>query len=164
MREKRFSELRRMQRNRKHMHYIDMLAIQFNSELLAGQQQLVLFPHNFLDREKLADLVQVMLRDLGSDVSIVRHHVLVLFDTAGYQLTSIRAIMITPNLDVALGCEQNWSKYIMASGSSVVEKVEHPQAHENNPNRGLKLKSKATERKKNKPQFRIDEHEQKKES
>lgn len=164
MREKRFSELQRKQRSRLHMHYLDMLALQFNKELLADQQQLALFPHNFSDIGEVAELVQRMLHDLESDVSIVRHHVLVLFDTTGYQLTHIRAVKVTPNLDVARGCEQDWSKYISASGSSVVEKVEHPEAPENNPNRGLTLKPKATERQKNKPQRRSDEKEHKKES
>lgn len=157
MREKRFSELRRKQRSRMHMHYIDMLTKQFNKALLADQQQLTLLPHHFADEERLAELVQGMLHDLGNDVSVVRHHVLVLFDTTGYQLTHIRAIKVTPNLDVAQGCEQDWTKYIAISESSIVEKVEHPESPANNPNRGLKLTTKATERKKNKPQRRNDD-------
>ncbi len=157
MREKRFSELQRKQRSRIHMHYIDILTLQFNKDLLADRQQLSFLPHHFTDEENLAELVQGMLHDLGSDVSIVRHHVLVLFDTAGYQLTHIRAIKVTPNLDVAQGSEQDWSEYITVSESSIVEKVENPENPANNPNRGLKLKSKAAERKKNKPQRRKDE-------
>jgi len=164
MREKRFSELQRKQRSRIHMHYIDMLAAQFNKALLADKQQLTFIPHHFTDEENLAELVQDMLHDLGSDAAIVRNHVLVLFDTIGYQLTHIRAAKVTPNLDIAQGCEQDWSTYITVSESSVVEKVEHPENPANNPNRGLKLKSKATERKKNKPQRRMDKNLDKKES
>lgn len=152
MREKRFAELRRRQRQRKRMHYIDMLTQQFNKELLANQQQLSFIPHEFSDEEKLAELVQGLLHDLGSDMDIVRHHVLVLFDTVGYQLTHIRAVMVTPSLDIARGSEQDWSQYIRAEESTIVEKVVNPAAPENHPNCGLSLTAKAVARKKNTPQ------------
>ena len=64
--EKRFTELRKRQRQRKRMHYIDMMARQFNQDLLADQQQLCLIPHDFSDEERLAELVQTLLRDLGT--------------------------------------------------------------------------------------------------
>lgn len=157
MREKRFSNLQKKQRSRLHMHYIDMLAAQFNKTLLADYHQTTLFPHQFEDQENLAELVQSLLQDLGSDAELVRNHVLVLFDTVGYQLTHIRAIKVTPSLDIAQGCDQNWSKYITVSESSIVEKVDHPDEHSNNPSKGLRLKSAATERKKNKPQLKKNE-------
>ena len=146
MRKKRFYELQRKQRKRKNMHYVDMLALQFNKELLAEYQQTSMFPSNFADMEELTELVNRLLHDLRSDVSIVRHHVLVLFETVGYQLTSIKAIKVTPNLDIAKGCEQDWSEYITPNESLVVGKVTHPDATENKPNRGLKLKPKAADR------------------
>ena len=152
MREKRFAELRKRQRQRKRMHYIDMMARQFNKDLLADQQQLSFIPHEFSDEERLAELVQTLLLDLGSDTGIVRHHVLVLFDTVGYQLTHIRAVMVTPSLDIAQGSEQDWSKYIRADESIVVEKVANPAAPKNQPSRGLSLTAKAMARKKDKPQ------------
>lgn len=152
MREKRFAELRRLQRRRTHMHYLDMMTKQFNKDLLAEEQQLVLFPHTFSDENKLAEQIQSLLHDLGDEVSIVRNHVLVLFETNGYQLTHIRAVMVTPSLDIAQNASQDWSQYISSNVSSVVEKVAHPNAPGNQPNRGLKLKAKAIERKKNKPQ------------
>lgn len=152
MREKRFTELRKRQRQRERMHYIDMMTLQFNQNLLADQQQLCLIPHKFSDEERLAELVQTLLQDLGSDVNIVRHHVLVLFDTVGYRLTNIRAVMVTPSLDIAQGSEQDWSKYINADESIVVEKVSDPVAPENNPGRGLTLTVKAMARKKGKPE------------
>ena len=101
MREKRFSELRNRQHQRKNMHYIDMLTKQFNDDLLSDQQQLSFIPHTFSDENRLAELVQAMLHDLDGDAEIVRHHVLVLFETTGYQLTHIRAVMVTPSLDIA---------------------------------------------------------------
>lgn len=152
MREKRFAELRRCQRYRAHMHYLDMVAMQFNKELLADQQQLTFFPHVFSDENMLAERVQALLHDLGDEIPVVRNHVLVLFDTAGYQLTHIRAVMVTPSLDIAQNASQDWSQYISDNISSVVEKVTHPDAPENQPNKGLKLKTKAIERKRDKPQ------------
>lgn len=163
MREKRFAELRRRQRQRKRMHYIDMLPRQLNKELLADQQQLSFIPHEFSDEEKLAELAQGLLHDLGGDVDIVRHHVLVLFDTVGYQLTHIRAVMVTPSLDIAQGSEHDWSQYIRAEESTIVEKVVDPTAPENHPNRGLSLTAKAVARKKNKPQRRDTEVSDRKE-
>lgn len=157
MREKRFTELCKRQRQRKRMHYIDMMARQFNQDLLADQQQLCLIPHEFSDEERLAELVQTLLRDLGSNVDIVRHHVLVLFDTVGYRLTNIRAVMVTPSLDIAQGSEHDWSMYINADESIVVEKVSDPAAPENNPGRGLSLTAKAMARKKGKPERRTSE-------
>lgn len=152
MREKRFAELRRFQRRRTHMHYLNILTKQFNKELLADQQQLALFPHTFSDENMLAEQVQTLLHDLGDEIPVVRNHVLVLFETTGYQLTHIRAVMVTPSLDIAQNGSQDWSQYISANVSSVVEKVVHPGVPENQPNRGLKLKTKAINRKKDRPQ------------
>lgn len=152
MREKRFAELRKRQQQRKRMHYIDILTQQFNKDLLADQQQLSFIPCEFSDKDRLAELVQALLLDLGSDTDIVSHHVLVLFDTVEYQLTHIRAVMVTPSLDIAQGSEQDWSKYIRADESIIVERISNPTAPENQPSRGLSLTAKAMARKKDKPQ------------
>lgn len=148
MRERRFTELRNRQRKRVHMHYIDMLAKQFNKDLLSDQQQLTFIPHTFSDENRLADLVQTMLHDLEGGSEVVRHHVLVLFETVGYQLTHIRAVMVTPSLDIAQNSEQDWSRYIAADESTVVEKVTTPTSPSNQPNRGLTLTAKALARQK----------------
>ena len=151
MREKRFAELRKNQHRRKRMHYIDMLTRQFNEDLLADQQQLSFIPHTFSDENHIAELVQTMLHDLEGNTEIVRHHVLVLFETVGYQLTHIRAVMVTPSLDIAQNGEQDWSQYIAADESIVVEKVNDPSTPSNQPNRGLSLTAKAMARQKTRP-------------
>ncbi len=151
MREKRFSDIQKRQRQRKRMHYIDMLARQFNKDLLADQQQLSFIPHQFSDEELLAESVQNLLSDLKSDTDLVHHHVLVLFETVGYRLTHIRAVMVTPTLDIASGSEQDWSKYINADESVVVEKIGYSTVSGNQPGRGLKLTAKAIARKKDNP-------------
>lgn len=164
MREKRFSELQKRQRSRARMHYLDMLTKQFNKDLLAAHQQTALFPHNFSDENQLSELVQMLLNDLEGDVAVVRNHVLVLFETVGYQLSHIRAVKVTPNLEIAQNSEQDWSKYISVNESFVVDKVANPEAPENKPNRGLTLKPKALARKKDKPQEKKIDQKAKKES
>ncbi len=159
MREKRFAELRKRQQKRKTMHYIDMLTKQFNHDLIGDQQQTSLFPSTFSDGDRLSELIQALLYDLEGGSDVVRHHVLVLFETSGYQLTHIRAVMVTPSLDVAQGCEQNWSKYIAATESVIVPKISDSENPENHPSRGLALKPKAMARKKQKPQLRDTQQE-----
>ena len=146
MREKRFAELKRAQQRRLRMHYVDMLPKMFNRELLSDCGQQSFLPKEFSDENDLAILVQRLLSDLVSDISIVRNHVLVLFDTNGFQLTSVRAVMITPNLEIASGCEADWSKYISSNESVIVEQVNEPLAPANDPHHGLKFKAKATAR------------------
>ena len=150
MREKRFAAIRKSQHRRPHMHYVDILARQFNSEL-PSDQQMCFLPHTFVDEDRLSELVQTLLHDFEDDVDLVRNHVLVLFETSGYHLTHIRAVMVTPSLEIAHGAEQDWSQFISANESVVVDKVTIPSTLEDQPDRGLKLKAKAIARKKNKP-------------
>lgn len=149
MREKRFEELKKQQRKRRNMHYVDMLSKQFNSDLLAEENQLSLFETSFADEDRLSELVQNLLSELKGDADIVKNHILVLFETVGYQLTHIRAVMVTPSLDIAKGCDENWSQYISDNESTVVEKIETPNSPSNQPSRGLSLKPKALNRQKN---------------
>lgn len=149
MREKRFEELKKQQYKRRNMHYVDMLSKQFNSDLLAEGNQLSWFEEkSFSDEDRLCELVQNLLSELKGDADIVKNHVLVLFDTVGYQLTHIRAVMVTPSLDIAKDCDENWSQYISGNESAVVEKIETPASPSNQPTRGLSLKPKALKRQK----------------
>ena len=77
------------------MHYLDMLTRQFNKELLADQQQIELYPHTFSDEDRLPQLVQTLLHELEDEIPVVQNHVLVLFETTGYQLSHIRAVSYT---------------------------------------------------------------------
>ena len=148
MREKRFNQLRKAQKKRNKMHYVDMLAKQFNSNLACTYQQTSLFAeHHFDDEERILDLVQQLLKDLVDDIDLVNNHVLVLFETIEFELISIRAVMITSSLDVADNAELSWSQYI-SNNSAVVEKVSSVDFSSSSPNKGLKLSAKATQRKK----------------
>lgn len=164
MREKRFADVRRYQRRRKGMHYLDLLTKQFNTALLADQEQLTFIPHTFSNENKLAELVQALLRELGGDADIVQNHVLVLFETVGDQLVHIRAVKVTPSLDIAKGCEWDWSKYVSGVTSAVVEKVDRIDSPENQPNRGLVLTGKALVRKEGNLRRKSTDPEKRKES
>lgn len=148
MREKRFNQLKKAQKNRNKMHYVDMLAKQFNSNLTCAYQQTSFFTeHHFDDEERLSKLVQQLLSDLVDDIDLVNNHILVLFETIEHELISVRAVMITPSLDVADNAELSWSQYI-SNNSAIVEKVSSVDSINNSPNKGLKLSAKATQRKK----------------
>lgn len=157
MREKRFSDIQRYQRRRNRMHYIDALTKRFNADLLADQEQISLMPHTFRNEDQLAEIVQTLLRGLGGEGEVVKNHVLILFETIGDQLVHIRAVKVTPNLDIA----QEWdiSKYISGVANAVVEKVGQASAPENQPNKGLVFKHKALERKEKKVHSRIADQE-----
>ncbi|MBQ6265312.1 MAG: hypothetical protein IJJ61_05555 [Clostridia bacterium] len=148
MREKRFNQLKKAQKKRNKMHYVDMLAKQFNSNLTCAYQQTSFFTeHHFDDEERLSKLVQQLLSDLVDDIDLVNNHILVLFETIEHELISVRAVMITPSLDVADNAELSWSQYI-SNNSAIVEKVSSVDSINNSPNKGLKLSAKATQRKK----------------
>jgi len=164
MREKRFAEIRVNQRKRRHMHYVDMLAMQFNRDLPPDKHQLCFLPHTFSDEDRLNERITSLLQDLNGDADIVKNHVLVLFESSGYQLTGVRAIMVTPSLEIAKGCEQDWSSFINREESVIVEKVSNAAAPENQPNLGLKFKSKAIARQKARPERKKNITEAKEES
>jgi len=146
MREKRFGELQSGILKRRKMHYFDLLVRHLNPDLLASVGQIMLYPAHFDDEDKLAENVQKILSGFSSDIGKIKRHVMILFDSANYSLTSVRAVMVDPNLNVVT--EQDWTKYIPVQESNIPEKVDNPHAPENNPSRGLELTAKATARKK----------------
>ena len=158
MRENRFIDICKKQRKRKRMHYLDILTKNFNSSLIAQNHQLsILDPNAFSDEHILAEKVNILLNDLRDHADLIRNHVLVLFDTTGSDLISIRAVMLTSELEIAF--QQDWSGYIYKEEAIVTAKVEHSESPANNPTRGLKLKPKALERQKNKPTPKVVEIE-----
>ncbi len=160
MREKRFEELKKQQAKRKNMHYVDMLSKQFNSDLLSEGRQMSWFDEkSFSDEDRLTELVQNLLSELHGEADIVKNHVLVLFETVGFQLTHIRAVMVTPSLDIAKDCNENWSQYISGNESAVVEKIETPESPSNQPSRGLSLKPKALNRQKSSSRIKESDKE-----
>lgn len=147
MREKRFSVLRRQQKKRDKLHYIDILTAILNKDLLPQYPQMSLLETPPRDLVEIKKRVDILLQDFAGNVDHVRNHVLILFEARGFNLYSVRAIRVTPNLELAAGGEVNLSSLISAKPSIITEKVEKPDAPVNNPTRGLKLKAKALERK-----------------
>ena len=56
--------------------------------------------------------------------------------------------MLDKNLDIF--SQENWTSSIVVEESTVVDQVNNPNAPENDPSRGLKLKAKALRRKEDK--------------
>lgn len=146
MREKRFEELQRGKKNRKSMHYLDAFSRCLNGELYAPSKQQSIFEAEQVSDKTLYEankVVEKMTASFEKDGEI-EHHVLVLFSSEGYQLTSVRAVIIDSDLEIV--CSSNWSEYISASESIVAEVVTEEDLAYANPRRGLKLNAKATQR------------------
>ena len=158
MREKRFEEIRSQKRVRKSMHYLDAFSQCLNRELCAPVKQHSFFEQDREDNsvfEEATKVVEKMTASFHKEGTVERH-VLVLFSSEGYQLTSVRAVMIDADLDIV--CSENWSKYISGAESVVTEVVSPEDAAYANPRRGLKLNAKAAQRQLS--QAKIREHEE----
>lgn len=158
MREARFATIRKETHKRRRMHYLDMLTRHLNKDLLAPVGQTSIFEKEFADQEDLHELVGRLLRDLQRDGAIIERHVLVLFESQHYQLTSIRAVMLDSNLDIV--AEEKWNDMITANDSIIVDSIDTPNNPANDPNRGLRLTSKAAARKKEKLRIKKKDSEQ----
>ena len=148
MREARFATIRKETYRRRRMHYLDMLTRHLNKDLTAPFGQTAMFENEFVDQDDLHELVGRLLRDLQRDGVVIERHVLVLFESQNYQLTSARAVMLDSNLDIV--AEENWSNRITARVSVIADTVDTPNEPVNDPNHGLRLTSKAAARKKEK--------------
>lgn len=149
MREKRFAVLRRQQHKRDKPHYVDMLTATLNQDLLPQYPQLSLLEKPPRDFDEMKKRVDAMLQDFDGKADQVRNHVLILFEARSFTLYSIRAIKVTPDLELAADGEVNLSGLISARPSIIADKVTTPDSPANNPTRGLTLKTKAIERKAN---------------
>ncbi len=152
MREKRYKEIHHKIRHRKRMHYVDILVRHLNSDLISTKRQLSfipIIPITFEDQDEISTAVQKLLENLLVDGVVLKRHVLVLFEGAKFQLSSVRAVMVDSNLDIV--AEEDWSKYISVEESIIADQVEDINVPSNNPTRGLKLTDKATKRKRSAP-------------
>lgn len=157
MREKRFAQISQ-DGKRKNMHYLDMLARHLNSDLHTAYNQISLFEKKFDDQERLQEAIDKMLRALYEDDVVIQRHILILFESAHYVLNSVRAVMIDSNLNIV--AEDNWTHYIMAEESTIVDHTHGINSVMDNPSRGLKLTNKASQRQKTHPMKEKDKHTQ----
>lgn len=151
MREQRYKQLRNTVNQRTRHHYLDALVKIFNGQLSASNPQMSFLSENtfpkciFSDEDKMSETVEKIILGLNTESTCIQNHVLVLFDTFNFSLSSVRAIIVDSHLDLVY--EQSWNEYISINESSVVDKVDDPNSPANNPSQGLKLTAKATARK-----------------
>ena len=146
MREERFRQLQRDQKKGGHTHYLGIFGESLNADLKTEFPQTSLFSDTVdecEDDEELRHKLKELLFDLGGEAEFVRHHVLVLFEASNFHLSSVRAVMVTPKLEIAQGSEEDWTKYITIAESVIVDQVEKPESPANSPARGLHLRDKA---------------------
>ena len=139
------------------MHYLDAFSQCLNYELCAPAKQQSLFDTETKESktwDEATKVVEKMTASFGKE-GLIEHHVLVLFNAEGYQLTSVRAVMIDSDLDIV--CSENWSKYISANESIVTEVVTAEDVAYANPRRGLRLNAKATQRQTSQAKIREQE-------
>ena len=148
MRGTRFNELQKSMRTRNTAHYIQLLAEEFNSELMPGYEQLSFEQDTKenIDMKAASAEVRKLLCGLSEENEPIKNHVLVLFDTAGGHLVNIKSVKVTPKLQIVAGSECDWSKYISATESVIVEKVSETESASDKPDHGLKLTGKAVAR------------------
>lgn len=147
MREKRFAALQAQQPSRRRMHYLDALARTFNGEQNIAQPQLCLFSKQFEDEEQIGERVRKLMKEFNSDVACLSYFALVLFDTHGDQLFSLRLVLVNPALEIV--AEVKLNSLLSHEVSPIVETVPTPETPAQNPGRNLNLKTKAQQRKKN---------------
>ena len=99
----------------------------------------------YSDEDKMSETVERIILSLSTESTCIQNHVLVLFESFNFSLTSVRAIIVDSHLNSVY--EQSWNEYISINESSVVDKVDEPNSPANNPSKGLKLTAKATARK-----------------
>lgn len=144
MREKRFDEIQEETVIRNKMHYLDVLAKSFNGELEYEYEQISLFPKAFDDEELLEEQLRNLLKNLKEDNKEIKNHVLILFETNGYDLVSVRAVMIDSNLNIVK--EQSLNEYIKFEESLIIDQVDKSDKISNIPDQGLELTGKALQR------------------
>lgn len=145
MREKRFEFLRKQLPKKAKKHYIEKLAV-INKKSEPVQQLMDLGPN--YSSNKNADLSEAQELLCTVSVNDIQRYVLVLMDSVGYQLISVKTIELLPNLETVVGSEQDWSKYISVNESAVVDTVVAADTLENQLSGSLKLTNKALKRQK----------------
>lgn len=145
MREERLNELKREVTKRKSVHYAQALAEVLNKDLIQCEEQLSLFEkQSYYDEEKIKEIVHKIFNDLSIPDNIVKHHAIILFRSNNYELVSLKCCIVKSDLSIV--DQSDWSNYIEASESAVVEVTVEPETSYINPTNGLKLKQKAKDK------------------
>ena len=146
MREERFKDLQRQSDGTKGKHYLSIFTRRLNNDLFAGTSQLHLFPQPSASLNQLQEQFRNIVPDWQNNVPDIQYHVLVLFEAAEYQLNSVRAVLITPDFEIAKDSEQDWTAFIRGNMGLIPEKIDNPEEPANQPSKKLKLTAKALRR------------------
>ena len=157
MREARFRELQHKRNGIKEKHYLSLFARFANNGLFSGTSQLPLFPHPTASMNQLQEELRTMIPDWQNGFPDIQNQVLVLFETAGFQLISVRAVLITPGFEIVENSEQSWTEFISGNMGLVPEKIDNPEEPANQPSRNLKLTAKALKRQNKNLKVRTEE-------
>lgn len=141
MREARFKEIAKHQQ--KHVHYLKALTSGFNNDV--ESEQMSFFPEEQPNQFEVAKTIHQIAEDLNIPESIVRGHVLILFESKHEILHGVRACLVNGNLEICASIDL--SHLIAVSSPVVVDEVVIPESMTNNPAQKLSLTPKARKRK-----------------
>lgn len=147
MREKRFKAVSKLCPSNRKYYYATCLAQILNYDLIAKEKQLCIpeIDQSDIDHQIVQKIVSSILEDLGVPATIVRHHALILFDTFAHEVRSVKCVIVDSALDIVE--EKDWSAYLAPTVSIVSETIDNSISAHNNPAQGLRLTTKAKERK-----------------
>lgn len=147
MREKRFKELQNDRNKRNKPHYLDAFIKIFNKDLADYEQLSFGIPCTTLPtNDDLLEITNTITDSIQIDYDSIDNHVLILFDSFKYILTSVRAVMVDSNFSIA--CEESWNDYITYNESSIISPLTNSEVEIGNPINNLQLKEKAITKKK----------------
>jgi hypothetical protein len=145
MREERLEDLRKEVPRRRTAHYTQALAEFLNSGLISPHEQLSFFQQqSYYDEEKIKQIVHKIFNDLSVPDNIVKQHAIILFRSSNNELISLRCCVVKSDLSIV--AESDWSSYIEATESTVVEVVAVSEPKYTDPANGLKFKQKAKDK------------------
>ena len=133
-------------------HYLSCFVNTLNKELISPVEQISLIKTPVInsEHEYMSEVVNNIISDLKIERDIVKHHLLILFESKNYQLLSIRAAVINGAMDIVQNGEENWSKYITINESAIMDNASEYTEAANNPGRKLKLNKQGLSRKERK--------------
>ena len=161
MREKNFASISRRDPKKQRRHYLNALIKSFNRDLPLLQTKLDLGLVTDEIENQIVDVtISRIACDLGIPRNVITRHALVLFQSYDNQLVSLRCCAVNSQFEIIDSID--WSDYIPATTSVIVEAVDDQTNIKNTPTQGLRLKKKAEERLEKKPNVSLPQVEEEK--
>lgn len=144
MREKNFASLSRRNHEKQKRHYLYALSKAFNCDLPFLQMRLDISEDSNSDSAMIEEAIAKITNDLGIPANIISRHALILFNSVDGQLISLRCCAINSEFEIVESVD--WSEYIPANSSAIVEFIDSEAGRLNDSKPKLKLKEKAETR------------------